>query len=216
MNRIIEVHCTSKLIENGKDTCDVLYNNYGHAGKAYIRGIERREDINDVYKKYYKELETTLKTEKQTSIGAAILTGFNLASELIFDNKLILTVDEISKFLSSKEAMSVHARAYNYMIEFISRNSNKFTTVSANEIFGKLSDTECYIIKSIFDKMCEEQNYNPTAFLSWLATNGKLSKKSKNENTTRSRVNGVVTRCVAIHIDNNEVCIDEVEKVFNA
>ena len=215
MNRIVEVHCTSKLIENGRDTCEIIYNNYGYAGKEYIEAIEKAEGINNIYKHYYKELEYELKTEKQTSIGAALLTSMHLASNIIFGNEIALTVSEVSEFLNSKETMNIHARAYNYMMEYISRNSNKFTATSTTEILGKLSDMECYIIKSVFDKICEEQNYNPTAFLSWLATNGKLTKKSKDKNTASVRINGIKTRCVCIAIDNDENNPFEVEHVRN-
>lgn len=207
VNRIIELHCTKKLIENGKETCDVIYNNYGMAGPIYIRHVERKKHlINDIYKNNYKMLESSLKTEKQTSIGAALITAFNLASGVLFEGKLTLTVDEVAKFLTAKETMSVHGRAYEYLLDFISQNSNRFRTTDNNGlVYGKVDGDVCYINKSVFNKMCDEAGFNPTAFLHWLNNNGKLAKRSKDHFTISSRINGMKTRCVALVFDEESI-----------
>ena len=205
VNRIIEVHCIEKLIENGKDTCEVMFKNYGHAGEMFIKTIQKnKEKINDIYKDFYKQLESSLKTEKQTSIGAILCTALNLASIEIFDGKLFLDIDEVAKFLNSKEQMSVHQRAYDFMMSFISRNSKRFMTKDNNgEIFGKIDieETTCYLDKTIFDKMCNESGFNPTSFLYWLSTNSKLAKKGKDRYTVSTRINGIRTWCVAVQFE---------------
>ena len=202
VNRIIEIQCAEKLIPDGKNTCDIIKDNYGMAGKKFVNALST-ETIKSIFLNNYKQFETNLKTEKQTSIGAIIMTAFNYASDLFFNGEMKLTVSEISTFLNDKATVSPHRKAHDYLLEFVSRNSNKFNSKNENsEIFGKIEDGIAYIIKSVFDKMCDEGGFNSVAFISWLKTNEKI--KFGEKSTLTPRINGVKTRCIAVYIDNDE------------
>jgi uncharacterized protein (DUF927 family) len=210
MNRILEIHCTNKLIENGNKTVTTIKENYGHAGKIFIEKIKgMKDEIIATFQTNNKILESSLKTEKQTAIAASIVTAFQLATQIIFDNKLELTMSEITDFLRSKETMSVHGRAYEYLMDWISVNINRFYMGKATDtngvICGKIENNICYIIKSEFDKMCDEAGYNSTAFLYWMSNNSKLAKKDKIKNTKTTRIKDSTPRCVAIFLNSDEV-----------
>jgi uncharacterized protein (DUF927 family) len=199
VNRIIEIECTEKLILDGKETCIIIKNNYGHAGKKYIEHIEENKDsIRGIFTKHYKELEKTEKTEKQTAIGAVILAAFEIASICLFDNEINLTLNEISNFLVSKKTVDVNERAYNYMMDFIGRNINKFKGKDNNEVFGKISDVGVVsIIKSVFDKMCIDSGFNSKSFLSWLVKKDKI-RIVGDRKAIKVTINGVALRCVVL------------------
>jgi hypothetical protein len=203
-NRIIEIECLEKLVVDGKKTCDIIKNNYGYAGKLFVEHIKNTniELINNKYIENYKKIQE--KTEKQTQIGAVILTAFELSKELIFDNKINLTADEVAQFLNAKENLSPNIKYYNILFDWITQNSKKFTNKdNTGDIFGKMDKGICYIIKSVFDNMCKEKSIHPTALLSWMKNNKKISLSDK-KTTTPIRINGILTRCVAVYIDNIE------------
>jgi hypothetical protein len=202
-NRIIEIECLEKLVVDGKKTCDIIKNNYGYAGKLFIDYLKNIdiESINNKYIENYKKIQE--KTEKQTQIGAVILTAFELAREIIFDNKINLTSDEVAQFLNAKENLSPNLKYYNILFDWITQNSKKFTNKdNSGDIFGKLEDGMCYIIKSVFDAMCKEKSIHPTALISWMKNNNKIRLSTDNKTTTPVRINGILTRCVAVYIDN--------------
>jgi uncharacterized protein (DUF927 family) len=207
VNRIIEVDCDRKLVESGKETCDILNNNYGHAGKIFIEEISTRiEDINKLFLHHYKSLEASLKTEKQTSIGAAILTAFDLSSKLLFDGRIELRFDEISKFLNDKASISQNSRSLEMLYGFVACNAKKFCQ-DGLETYGVIENSICYIEKNTFNKFCGDNNISPEAFSKWLANTGKTITDKKRF-TKKHRINGVSTNCIALNIDDNfdETC----------
>lgn len=202
VNRIIEIECLEKLVEDGKETCNIIKNNYGHAGKKYIEYI-KTQDVRSIFLNYYKDLESNNKTEKQTAIGAVILTAFKLGSQCLFDNKVNLYTMEVCDFLVEKNKVDVNQRAYNYLMEFIGRNIRKFREQD-NEIFGKIDELDnIYIIKSVFDKICEEGGFNSKSFVSWLTRNGYI-ETGKIKSTVTKRISGVVSRCIKLIVGLDE------------
>jgi uncharacterized protein (DUF927 family) len=202
VNRILEVECLEKLIENGRETSLCVKNNYGFAGKKFIENLDE-EEILSMYKRYLKQIESKNKTEKQNSIGASILTALNYASEIIFDGELKLDVEEIITFLNDKSTVSANQKAYNYMMDWISVNIKKFKNNDNSEVYGKIETGEINIIKTIFDKMCFDAGFNSTSFLSWLKNNDKIECEP-NRNTKRTRINGTQARCVCLKISYDD------------
>ena len=213
INRVIEIECspTHKIVESGHDVVAALCKAYGHAGRDFVShlytdsGDELRRS-QKLYSAFFKELSENDTTEKQAMAAACILVADTLATEWIFKDGRALTVSEIAQFLASKSAVSIGPRGYQYICDWVARNANKMRSrpdESYNDVYGLVQDNVAYIISSVFRQAVEEAGFSPQALLSWMRETGKLKVQnaSRGRTTIAKRINGVVTRCVAIRLE---------------
>lgn len=209
INRIIEIECRENLFVDAPALLDCIRRNYGHAGKLFM-GFMATEAAKEksvaLYKKYYRDLGTA-STEKQTMAAAAILTADALATEWIFCDGRGLTVEDIDKYLHTRETVDSGARGYEYIHDFYVSNSAKFE-MNSDPCFGSVSGDEVRFIKSTFDRVCEEGGYNPKAILSWLDQAGRLSK-GKDSLYKSVKVNGKASRCACVNMAEDVAKQDE-------
>lgn len=206
INRIIEIECREKLFEDVIGVLDIIRANYGHAGKlfmAFMSTEQAKEKATGLYKGFYQAIGTA-STEKQTMAAAILLTADALATEWLFCDGRGLTVEDIEPYLHSKEAVDVGARGYEYIHDFYVSNAAKFEG-NTDPCFGSTSGDEVRIIKSVFERICDEGGYNPKALLSWMDQAGRLSK-GKDNLYKSAKVNGKAVRCA---------CINMAERVYN-
>lgn len=220
VNRIIEVEVTDKIYHDLVGLCSVIKANYGFAGREFVEHLQTDgaiERVLQIQKKYYKELLKSDSTEKQAGSASAILTADFIATELIFKDDNNLTVSDMAKIMTKKEDVDINTRAYDYVLELVGRNPNKFRANEYgdynNEVWGKIECEEIFIIKSVFDREMSLAGFNSTAFLSWAKRNGYLVC-DKNKRTRKARVTpgGSVLNCVCI---KKSVEIDETDEDFD-
>ena len=221
INRVIEVECIAenKVIEDGHRTADIIKENYGHAGKHFIKKL-CEDGVLDTAKERYSELYAgftkTKATEKQAHSAALIVLADELATEWIFDDNLALTVDELSRFLKSREAVSAAERGYAYICDWVTSNVNKFKTENKKEVYGRFPGENdppeeqynyVYIIRSIFDGACSDAGISPKALLSNLRSKGRISVPKKGY-TKSKRISGISTHCVVFQLlqEEPEIC----------
>ncbi len=217
VNRIIEIDCKDqKIFENPVDIVARVKKNYGIAGKKFIEKLQEEGSIEyaqKLQKEFYQELSNGETTEKQIMAASVILTADRLINEWFFDDGQTLSISDISPYLVSKKDISANERAYDFICDYISINNNKFRLNEYgdydNECWGCVDgnsqdiDEHVYIIKSQFDKIMRNEGYNPVAFLSWAKQNG-LVRTSSRHNSISKRINGIVTRCVALKLKPEE------------
>lgn len=209
VNRIIEVECRDRLFNDAVETLDLIRANYGHAGKLFMGFLATegaKEKAQSLYKDYYQALGTS-STEKQTMAAAVILAADALATEWLFCDGNGLTVEDIDKYLHTKEAVDSGARGYEYIHDYYVSNAAKFD-VGSDPCFGTVSGDEVRFIKAIFERVCEEGGYNPKALLSWLEQAGRLSR-GKDSLYKPTKVGKVATRCACINIADGVAPQDE-------
>jgi len=200
MNRIIEIECRDNLFADAPTLLDGIRHNYGHAGKlfmGFMTADAAREKAVGLYKSYYQDLGTA-STEKQTMAAAAILTADALATEWLFCDGRGLTVEDIEKYLHSKDNVDAGLRGYEYIQEYYVSNSAKFEA-SFDPCFGTVMGDELRFIKRNFEQVCEDGGYNPKALLSWLDQAGRLDK-GKDSLYKSTKINGTATRCACINM----------------
>lgn len=204
VNRIVEVDCGDmELVHNPRDVVSVVKNNYGWAGKKFALALQDDAVIDEArkaYNFYNVELSKSGSTDKQSMAAALILTADFLAEKIVFNDGKLLTMDDISPYLTSKEAVDQNARAYDFILDIVASNPLKFTPNGdgkyQGECWGCMDDGYIYIIKSIFDLKIQEGGYNSTSFLSWAKRNGYIIGDSDGKNTKHKRINDYPTRCV--------------------
>ena len=211
MNRVIEFECTEKVYFDLVGMCAVINTNYGFAGREFVEYLQQDgnfDRVNELQKEYYRQLLKTDGTDKQAASVSAILAADHIVTELIFKDGNNLTVEEVAGFMTKREEIDVNARAYNFVLDWIARNVNKFKPNEfgnyAGEAWGKIDKESVYIIKSIFDKEMNNAGFNPVAFLSWAKREGKLCTDSQRR-TRRSRIAGVVANCVCLKAESLEI-----------
>ena len=209
LNRVIEIECTAnnKCVEDGRTTANILKNNYGFGGRAFVLKLREEgvmELVRKVYDIKYAECLDDKATEKQAHAAAAILTADALASEWIFGDKP-LTSKQMSDFLKTAESVSASARGYRYICDWVATNFNKFGAVENGEIYGVIEDDVAFIIRSVFNKACAAEGINPKALLSHLKTKGllKMRRDSRGYTITKRLSNAPPMDCVAVLLTEN-------------
>lgn len=214
MNRVIEFECTEKVYSDLVGICAVINSNYGFAGREFVEYLQKDgnfDRINELQKEYYRQLLKTDGTDKQAASVSAILAADHIVTELIFKDGNNLTVEEVAGFMTKREEIDVNARAYNFVLDWIAKNINKFKPNEfgnyLGEAWGKVDNDCVYIIKSIFDKEMNNAGFNPVAFLSWAKRNGYVHT-AEGRRTRRSRIAGVVANCVCLVAENIDISTD--------
>ncbi len=214
VNRIIEIDCKDqKLFKNPVEVVANLKKNFGVAGKTFVEKLQQEENIEyarKLQKEFYNKLSDGETTEKQIMAASVILTADKLINEWFFKDGQTLAVSDIAPYLVSKRDISANERAYDFICDFVSVNTNKFRLNDFGgydgECWGCVDEDYVYIIKSQFNKIMQNEGYNPLAFLSW-AKSKDLIRTAKQRTHISKRLNGVVTNCVAIKLKSEDVNI---------
>jgi uncharacterized protein (DUF927 family) len=204
VNRIIEFECSEKVYSDLPKLCSIIQQNYGFAGRELVASMQEEgafEAVHELQKEFYQELLKTDSTEKQAASASAILAADFIVTNLIFKDDNNLTVEDMAAVMTKRDDVNVNKRAYDFILELVTRNTNHFRTNEygdyVGEIWGKIEEDEVYIIKSVFDREMKNNGFNSTAFLAW-AKRLELLSTAKDKRTKVARIAGAVTNCVCI------------------
>ncbi len=209
VNRTIEVDChDTKLFDEPKKTATSLYANYGFAGREFVDHL-MEDGVIERVQKLQEDLQKAIKTgdtmDKQTASAALILAADRLSEEWIFQDGVLLQPDDIRPYLVSKETVNQNARALQYLYDFININQSRFSPgadAHQGEVWGDLDDDCAYIIRSKFDQILQDEGYNASAFLGWAKNNNLILPGKDGKMTRTKRINGRVSRCIWLKMDN--------------
>lgn len=204
VNRIIEFECTEKVCSDLVGTCAIIGENYGFAGREFVEFLQMETSVdilNTLQKSFYRELLKYDSTEKQAASASALLVADSIVTDLIFQDDNALTVEDLASIMTKKSEVDVNQRAYDFILELIARNPNRFFTNQygeyQGEVWGKIDADKVYIIKSVFDREMQSQGFNSTAFLSW-AKRRDLIECGDGRRTKMARIEANLTNCVCI------------------
>ena len=216
-NRIVEIECTKKLFPDPMAVLASIKSTYGHAGRRFIERLQEEgaaDRVRELYSQHYRRITQSDTTEKQAMAGAVLLTADQLATEWIFCDGKALKYEDISDFLQTKAEVDINERAYDYICETVAANAQRFLPAAeTGEIWGKFSGDQVYIIRSIFERICEEGGYSSRATLSWLMRRGFIettqSAAGKPIPTKLCKLNGGTVRCVALQLKADTEWLDD-------
>ena len=147
-NRVIDLEINEKIIENGFEIARIIKNNYGFAGKEYIKYIQKLgfERISERFKKIFEKiLKETKATDKQASSLASLLLANELSNECIFKDDYILQVDDIIEYVNDKDEIKTAVLAKEYIIGIINANYKRFEEINYSECWGIMDNWYCSI-----------------------------------------------------------------------
>lgn len=217
--RVIEIEVKDILFEfeEGSYLADFLKENYGHAGPLMIEAMKQtgKEELRKKHIEYSRELKRINPNlqEKQVMFGAAILLAEELATNFIFNddaNEKGLTIKYVASCLKTDADSSISERAYNETIDWIAQNQSKFQfDTKSFEVYGVEEGNRIYIIRSVFNKFMDENNYSDRAVLSEWNKNNLIEtytepSTGKIRFDNPKRINEQLARCICLKVVQDE------------
>lgn len=219
VNRVIEIDCKNhKLFNDPVGVVSFIKKHYGHAGKTFVELLSDPDNADyarGVQKEIYSQLVAGESTEKQAMSASIILAADRLVEEWIFKDGIRLNISDIEPYLSTKREVSAHERALDFLYDFVSMNTNHFDNgrnadYLTGEVWGAIDGRYIYIVNAAFNRIMQNEGYNPTAFLSWAKEMG-IIKAQGGKNTKTKRILGNVCRCVWLEVNSEfeEIVTDD-------
>lgn len=203
VNRVINMDCQDeKLFADPRWAVSVMRRNYGHAGRAFVEHLTggAMDRAKELQKDYYARLTEQDSTEKQALSASLLLAADTIATELLFQDDLALTVEDLAPMLVTRAEADVNARCYEWLTGFIAVNSNRFDESADNkgEVWGKLENDTCYFVATKFEQIMREYGYSSSSFLSWCSRVGKIKRQDGRHYKSVIRIRKNNTRCLVI------------------
>lgn len=176
----------------------------GFAGKEFIENLPSKEVLQRLYKKIFEEvLKDIDTTDKQAMAIASILLADELSTQLIFKDEF-LKVEDVKEWIANTKEVDIATRAYEWTIDWISQNNNKFREDSLTEIWGKIIQDEegkryCYINKKVYMNELSKAGYDFDAIKKKLKSDGSIVA-GKGEFAKACRVGQDVIKCIEIKL----------------
>lgn len=186
-NRVIDIEIREKIVgKNGNEIARLIRENYGFAGKKYIKYIQSVgfDNISKIYEEILNNiLNKTNATSKQASSLATILLADKLAHECLFTDEP-LTIEDLKEYINDKEEIKTSIKAKNYIIDIINANRKRFEEVNYGEIWGKFKEVNstydlCYFNAELLKRELQKGNFEFDSIKKeWAETNFLLKNKA--------------------------------------
>ena len=148
-NRVIDLEIRGTLVNNGQKIARVIKNNYGFAGKDYIKYLQKIgfDEIFERFIKIFNEiLEKTKATDKQANSLACILLANQLGNECIYEDEDLLTINDLKEYINDKEEVRTCIKAKEYILNIIDINTKRFEeNQNYSEQWGSIYESHCTI-----------------------------------------------------------------------
>lgn len=180
INRIIELEVDKPLFSDFSHTLEVVRENYGHAGAAfvaYVQGIKDSELVRR-HKELCQKLSVLAEsTGKQIQALACILLADELARECIFTGEPAIDPLKVLGGLKREDEISQSERAYQFIVDWIAINENLFKTPEFSaRILGKIDKDFCMFNQTELQKVLGENGFSFNAVKKEWAEAGYLER----------------------------------------
>ncbi len=218
-NRVIEIECVDEVIDTlkGNDIISFINENYGYPGIKYIKGVKKEKNLQEQYAEIFNEIMNTCDTtEKQAMAMALMLLGDKLARKHIFRNDEELTIFDVMEILTSAKEVDISERAYDFVINLVAKNSNRFVDEGNNgEVWGKIDNEFILINKNVLVKEMSAEGFEFEAVKSKWADKGYLIKNKRNKLTHQTHCYGIKANYIKLkQKDDEEIQLEICENPF--
>ena len=202
-NRVIEVECKNKIIENGNIVANYVRTHYGNAGKPYIDRV-LTADVSAMYSETFTDiLDKTDTTDKQAGAMAIMMIADHIASNLFWPDEPELNIKQISGCLCSSGEVDIAERSYQFVQGAIAENRNNFEPES-RQVWGSIDGQFAYINKNVLSRIMDEQGFDFDAVKSKWADKGYLERSKQGRYFQNLQKNGVKALYVKIALNGLE------------
>ncbi|NNJ31621.1 DUF927 domain-containing protein [Lacrimispora defluvii] len=216
VNRVIDVEMEEgDIFPDGNKTVAILKENYGFAGREFVQTVQDigMDTIKAIQREFYEKIlqiadkQGVQKEPKQMLPLSAILTADKIATEYIFMDGIYLDIEKCVGYLKSRDEVSEHARAYEYIQSEVSINMAKFKPEPnvgyKGEIWGAFDQkTGCVCINpNAFARIGKSGNFDTKAFCGWAMKKNLMVIDEKNKKIPKvKKINGASVRCYWIKL----------------
>lgn len=204
-NRVIDLEINEKIIDNGQDIAKIIKENYGFAGKEYIKYVQSIgfDNIFARFKRIYGNiLSETKATDKQAGSLASILLANELANECIFQDDYILQVKDIEEYVNDKDDIRTAIKAKEYIIGIINANWKRFDEVNYGECWGMKDNFYCTINAQILYRELAKGGFEFNTVKKEWADMGFLEKNSQDRYIHNTKVRNEKGNYIKLKIYN--------------
>lgn len=188
INRVIEIQTgKGKIFEDGAKEVEILKNNYGFAGREFIRILTQelcpemiREEFDIIRRRLKDKTNGQNVLEKQLNSFAMLLLADKIATEYIFCDGIYLDEDKFIAMLKTTEEADTMLNAYKRISDMIITSRNRHFNDYSNEFWGRLVksptglQTIVHILPNSFNELCEKCEVNPKEMKNYLFDKGLL------------------------------------------
>ena len=214
MNRILEISCDGYIFEDPRLTASVAKNNYGYAGRDFIKILKEIgvEGLMEIQKNFLNELDNDEKMQKQSLSLSIVLTADKIATDYIFKDNEYIDIKEAKQVLIDKNEISDNERCYRFLLDRVVANRGRFDPRNENiEQWGVIEDNYVLMISTALSRLCKEEGFSRLSFLKWASDKGLIQGKNGRYDFTK-KTNGICVKYVKIKmIDDNEFINDFVD-----
>nr|DAW63040.1 MAG TPA: active helicase ring shaped helicase [Caudoviricetes sp.] len=205
MNRILEISCDSYIFEDPRLTASVAKNNYGYAGREFVKVLKEIgvEGLVEIQKNFLDELDNDEKMQKQSLSLSIVLTADKIATDYIFKDGEYIDIEEAKQVLIDKNELSDNERCYRYIVDKVAMNPARFDPDNESmEKWGLIEDGYAVIISTVMSDLCKQSGFSRVSFLKW-ASDKNLLLTSKGRTDSLKKFNGTPVRCVKLKLSDN-------------
>ena len=206
INRILEIECGEKIYMDPQHTVNVVKTNYGMAGKEFVDVIKKLgvDKIREIQKYFQSKLFDTDKMQKQSISLSIVLTADKIATDYIFKDKAYISIDDAKNVLVDKNEISDNERCYQYLLDKIAMNEQRFDAATNCEKWGVLERDYAVMYNQAFDDLCTSGRFSKKSFLTWASKNGIVQIDSRGNPTKLKKIGGKANRCVFLKLNPDE------------
>lgn len=204
INRILEVECGEKVYRNPQKTAEIVKKNYGFAGKHFVEIVKGLgvEKVREIQESFQKELFDIHKMEKQSISLSIVLTADKIVTDCIFRDGRNISIDEVKNVLIDRNELSDNERCYQYLLDKVSMNGNRFDMTANCEKWGIIESNYAVFYNQAFNDLCQQGGFSKKSFLSWAARKGVIQQDSRGNPTRQKKIDGKNSRCVFLRLDD--------------
>ncbi|ADB48303.1 DUF927 domain-containing protein [Acidaminococcus fermentans DSM 20731] len=209
INRVIELECTEKIIQDGNGTVAAIADCHGVLGRAFVAQARQSQDTNrKVFKQFEKELQDMGGTGKQVQALALMLTAYDLLQSMAPAGCPVLTVGDVKGCIKTEQEVDVPQRAYEYVCGQIGINQNKFVMNGINpkgetwgEVFG---DNTVDIFREALEGILKEAGYSLRAVKREWLKRGYMKRYRKDGIFGRGSIAGITSNHIGTLVLDRE------------
>ena len=200
-NRVLEIECRSKLIENGNESATFARNNYGTAGRRFIEMLSK-DRAREYYRSIFNDIIRAYDvTEKQAATAALLLTADWLSSEIFWPDCEVLKIEDVIGYLNDSTQVSTAENAYSFVKDLIAEHASNFTP-AAFECWGIIEGNKVYFIKKVLNDEFKNAGFDFNSVKSSWIESGYLLNTYNGKERHQKKINGINCGCACIVIDD--------------
>ena len=214
-NRLIEIECAYKVVENGPETVQAITSQYGTLGPAYIAKLQEKKrdgiDLRAVFNDYHKRLLRMETTEKQAMAMGIMMTADDFFRMYFAPELPALKVEEVMPFLKTTQEVDTAERAYNLVIDLVAQNNENFFYsrdddygrptyhhAPMREVWGKIQGNHVWVIKRVLENLLSENGLSFRAVSKKWAAQGRLIPTRQGKFYSKLSMSGIMGYYVEI------------------